>query len=507
MFACLLIAIGAWAYSNSFAGVLIGDDDAAIAQNTSIRSLWPLSGPLSPPTDTTVAGRPVANVTFAVSYALAGGTTDLRGYHAFNLVVHLLAGLSLFGVVRRTLLTPALRDRCGGAAAPLAFVVSAIWIAHPLHTQAVTFLAQRVESLMGFFYLATLYCAIRAAETDFRNRAWMIGAVVLCALGMGTKETMITAPVMVALWIWGLQPRAGALKASRPLLIGLAATMAIAVALAAVIAALVLVIQAASRPLGRRADMRLAWMLAAIVVPLGVVTRDRNRVYASAEAMAADTVANRPQNALARLAYGGYLVEQKRFTEADPHLRAAVELPLSPSTDESKSRSLAHLYLGMSLLGRNNADEGSRELEQAIAARPDLDRAYPLLAEAQLSQKRAAAAVATLDRALARRPDDAALTKRLAWILATSSDSAVRSGERAVQYAERAVQLTESRDPVALDVLAAAHAESGQFDQALAALARAVDIVRASGPNDLVPTLRDHLGLFEARRPVRAADW
>ena len=247
--------------------------------------------------------------------------------------------------------------------------------------------------------------------------------------------------------------------------------------------------------------------LALVLAALGAATHNRNAVYASAESIAADVVRVRPENAQARLTYGTYLAGAQRYADAEPHLRAAATLPIPPSTDESKMRSLAHLYLGISLLGENKTDEGSRELEQAIALRPDLDRAYPMLAEAQLSQRRAGAAAATITRALARQPDDGALLKRLAWILATSSDDRVRNGVLAVQHAERAVALTGSRDPVALDVLAAAHAEAGQFDAALTALARAADLVRANGPADLIPTLRAHLALFEAKRPVRTAEW
>ena len=145
--------------------------------------------------------------------------------------------------------------------------------------------------------------------------------------------------------------------------------------------------------------------------------------------------------------------------------------------------------------------------EQAIARRPDLDRAYPALAEAQLTQRHAAAAVTTLERAIARRPDDPALLKRTAWVLATSSDAGVRDGRAAIGHAERAVAVSNGRDPVAFDVLAAAYAEAGQFDRALTALAKAVDLVRVSGPADLIPTLRAHLDLFEAKKPVRSTDW
>jgi hypothetical protein len=110
----------------------------------------------------------------------------------------MLAGLVLFGVVRRTLLTVRLRDRFGSAAAPLAFAVAAIWLAHPLQTSSVTFIAQRAESLMGLFYLLTIYCSIRAAASDFDHRNWIAAAIAACALGMASKEVMATAPVLVA---------------------------------------------------------------------------------------------------------------------------------------------------------------------------------------------------------------------------------------------------------------------------------------------------------------------
>jgi tetratricopeptide (TPR) repeat protein len=242
-------------------------------------------------------------------------------------------------------------------------------------------------------------------------------------------------------------------------------------------------------------------------IVLGVMTFKRNVVYASEEAIAVDVVNVRPENAQAQMTLGTYLIGVKRYAEAEPHLRLAASLQLPASTDESKMRGLAHYYLGVAFASQNKNDEAGPEFEQAIAHRPDLERAYPALAEVQLSQRHAVAAIATINKALERQPDDAALLKRLAWILATSSDAAARNGALAVKHAERAVALTGSSDPVALDVLAAAQAEAGQFDAALAALARSVELVRVSGPADLVPTLRSHLALFEAKKPVRTTDW
>ena len=67
---------------------------------------------------------------------------------------------------------------------------------HPLQTESVTYVIQRAESLMGLFYLLTLYCFIRGAQSP-EPRAWHLLAVLSCLLGMGTKEVMVTAPLIV----------------------------------------------------------------------------------------------------------------------------------------------------------------------------------------------------------------------------------------------------------------------------------------------------------------------
>ncbi len=215
--AALVVSAGAWAMWPGFGGVFVLDDERAIVRNQTIRTLWPLTVPLSPPSESTVAGRPVANLSFALSYAMGAGPAQAsagphrrlpcwrlptpRPFHAGNLFIHLAAALALFGVVRRTLLSPRLRERFGAAAPWIAAAVAALWVVHPLQTAAVTYVVQRVESLMGLFYLLTLYCAIRAGA-GARARWWAAAAVASCAAGMATKETMVTAPIVVALWDW-----------------------------------------------------------------------------------------------------------------------------------------------------------------------------------------------------------------------------------------------------------------------------------------------------------------
>jgi tetratricopeptide (TPR) repeat protein len=132
-----------------------------------------------------------------VNYAV--GVANPLGYHAFNLAIHILAGLALFGVVRRTLMLPILSERFGRDAFPLAFAAALLWVLHPLNTEAVTYIVQRVESLMGMFYLLTIYCFIRSVESPTPLR-WQICTVAACLLGMATKEVMATAPLLVLLF-------------------------------------------------------------------------------------------------------------------------------------------------------------------------------------------------------------------------------------------------------------------------------------------------------------------
>jgi len=64
----------------------------------------------------------------------------------------------------------------------------------------VTYLVQRAESLMGLFYLTTLYCFIRGAQEENPGRVWPVLSICACLLGMGTKEVMVSAPVIVLLY-------------------------------------------------------------------------------------------------------------------------------------------------------------------------------------------------------------------------------------------------------------------------------------------------------------------
>ena len=226
----LLVTITLAAYANSFSGPLIFDDSTNISQNPNIRSLWPLTKALSAPAASHLRTRPIVSLSLALNYALFGAHT--AGYHAFNLAIHLLASLTLYGIVRRILLNERLRPRFGEHATVLAWLTAAIWTVHPLQTESVTYIWQRCESLMGLFYLLTLYTMIRAMQSR-RAAVWSVVSVLCCALGMATKEIMVTAPVVVLLYdrAFGAGSLVSALRRRWPLYAGLAATWGIFAAL------------------------------------------------------------------------------------------------------------------------------------------------------------------------------------------------------------------------------------------------------------------------------------
>lgn len=216
------------AYANSFSVPFLLDDIKSILENPTIRHLWPLSAPLQPPAGAGVGGRPLVNLSFALNWAV--GETDVAGYHALNLAIHLLAGLALFATVRLSLR----RARRGEEADLLALVVAAVWLLHPLQTESITYVSQRAEAMMGLCYVLTVYCFLRGVEAS--PGKWWAVSVAASAVGMLCKEVMVTAPVVVLLV--DRQFVAGTLRAAlrqrRGYYAGLAATwLALALSLTA----------------------------------------------------------------------------------------------------------------------------------------------------------------------------------------------------------------------------------------------------------------------------------
>ena len=208
--AALLAILAIVAFVNGLRAPFVFDDVQVIVENPHVRHLLPLASAAAAPAQSAVAGRPVVSLSLAVNYAV-GGLSPLS-YHLANLGVHILAGLLLFAIARRHF-----TDHW-------AFLAAALWLVHPLQTEVIDYVTQRSESIMGLLYLATIYAAIRG---------WNAAAVIACAAGMATKESMVTAPLLVL--VYDATFAAGSMRralARRPFLYaGLAATWIVLVVL------------------------------------------------------------------------------------------------------------------------------------------------------------------------------------------------------------------------------------------------------------------------------------
>ena len=710
----VLCVAGLVAYAGSFQVPFYFDDDRCILQNPVIDSFWPIEvrSPLG-------RRRPIGHLTLAVNFAL-GGTNPI-GYHVFNLAVHLLAGLALFGLVRRTLLLPRLQPTYGKSAARLAFAVALLWLLHPLLTQGVTYVIQRCESMVGMFYLACLYGTLRGSQSSRPwSWAWYAAAVVVYCIGMATKEMMTTAPLVVLLYDrvfladswknlvrrrWGLylaflpglvrmgmaiapalspkvraasmgfghhsitsweylSSQAGVILhylrlafwpdplcldygwrvASTNMAIFLPGAVIVGLLLASLWALwrrppigflglaffIILAPTSSFMPLSDLAFEHRMYLSLAAVVTLAVFgfhhltgyllqddrtrmmlqravlivvalallagTIRRNHQYNHPLEMWQEVVAIVPQNARAFTILAteyqkrGNLDEARKNLEhairleqnalachilaniyieleetdqavkfyqqaltvrpdfAESRLRLALLLEEQGKIDEAMAQvrrtielkpkhAQAYAMLGLMMEDQEKLDEAAEQYRKAIRLHPRYAECYlqlGLLLQKQndfqaaaehiersleidtkqnsvrvnlgllyLQQNQLTKALAYFRDAFQREPDLLRQAGDLIWILAASEDEAQRNGREAVFFAEQRADLIGRNDPAALDLLSAAYAEVGRWDEALATARRAVDLARAAGLDTLVRQIEARLRLYEQRRPLR----
>ncbi len=193
----LILLVGFGVYYNSLSNPFVFDDLDFIVDNPDIRSLWPPAW--AHPNDlphASLNGRPLISLSLALNFAV--GELQVYGYRLVNLAVHLATTLALLGLLRHLLKQDWARCRFGAWTPYLAPGIAVLWMVHPLHTECVNYISQRSESIMGFNFLMTFYCLLRASETN--RLGWYAGAVLFCALGMMSKEVMATVPLLAILF-------------------------------------------------------------------------------------------------------------------------------------------------------------------------------------------------------------------------------------------------------------------------------------------------------------------
>jgi tetratricopeptide (TPR) repeat protein len=225
-YALITIALTIFVYSNTFQVPFFFDDEVNIIKNPSIRGEPSVFSAFIPVYGSGTAGRPLINFTLALNYAISGLVP--WSYHLFNLLIHVLSALVLFGVIRRTFLFSVFHKPFRRLAPPLAFASSLIWAIHPLQTQAVTYTIQRCESFMGLCFLLVFYFAIRGWQAK-KQTAWHLASVLAFLAGVGSKEVIVVAPILLFYYdilFVNEYPRV-AVKSSPILYIGLALGMVV----------------------------------------------------------------------------------------------------------------------------------------------------------------------------------------------------------------------------------------------------------------------------------------
>ena len=193
----LIFIVGILCYSSSLDASFTFDDSHSIVRNSAIRdisdvkAIWQVT-----------PSRFVAYFTFALNYHVHG--LNIFGYHLFNLAIHLFTALTIYWLIGLLFLTPELKTTSlFPKKNSIALAVSLIFISHPIETQAVTYIVQRMASMAALFYLLSLTLYIRARLSyDQKNpvhRLYYAASIVTALMAMFTKEIAATLPVSILL--------------------------------------------------------------------------------------------------------------------------------------------------------------------------------------------------------------------------------------------------------------------------------------------------------------------
>ncbi len=196
-------------YANTLHGPFVYDDIRVIMNNShlrlkslDIRSLSNLGSGLQ------FQNRPIPNISFALNYYL--GRYSVPGYHVVNILIHIMNGILVY------LLAMAIFIRIHVASdipinRPVIFKVflmalfaALVFVTHPLQTQSVTYIVQRMNSMAAMFFLLSLYLYIRGRNTTIRwhKMALIFSSLVSWILALGSKPIAVTLPVIVFIYEW-----------------------------------------------------------------------------------------------------------------------------------------------------------------------------------------------------------------------------------------------------------------------------------------------------------------
>jgi len=143
--------------------------------------------------------RPVACLTFALNWYL--GKDSVTGYHAVNIIIHILSAFFLYLTILNLFNSPKLKDKFNESEHFIALLTAVLWAINPIQTQTVTYIVQRMASLAAMFYILSIYFYIKARVIDsLKNRIFLIiGCVLSFIFAIGSKENAAMLPLSLFL--------------------------------------------------------------------------------------------------------------------------------------------------------------------------------------------------------------------------------------------------------------------------------------------------------------------
>jgi len=198
----LLIVVACLVYSNTLENPFVFDDFPHIPDNPFIRlSKLTFKNVIDAGFESPAPSRPIANISFALNYYFH--KYNLAGYHLINILIHLTTGILLYSLLKITLTLPSLHEM-KNISGWTPYFTAFIWLVHPLQTQSVTYIVQRMNSMATLFYILSLLLYVRArlSENKIKKRLLFAMCIFSGTLALGTKEISATLPLFILLYDW-----------------------------------------------------------------------------------------------------------------------------------------------------------------------------------------------------------------------------------------------------------------------------------------------------------------
>jgi len=644
----LMVVCTYFVYISSIKGPFVFDDIINIQENHQIRlNELTLNGIVRAGFESPCRHRPVANISFALNFYV--NRYDAEGYHFVNILMHILTGILLFYFIKTTLellnaksfkfrfeknILPDKRNasnhnftnssistsqRSFNPASTkimfISFFSAFIWLVHPIQTQTVSYIVQRMNSMAAMFYILSLllYVKARLSNSKGKKLVLFLGCMLSGILSLGSKEIAATLPFFICLYEWYFfqdinlkwlkrnsiyllcflfivillvffylngHPIERILSAYShreftlgqrvltefrvviyyislilfpyPMRLNLLHDFPIShsfldpittlFSLIAIAGMFVMAIWLAKRE--RLLSFCILWflgnlaiessvigleiifehrvylpsmffilvfvslvyrfgnskwiggiMLCVVAIIFSVWTYQRNIVWSDDVILWEDCVKKSPNKPRQHYNLGVVLARKGKLDDAIKHYNKAIQI--KPDYLE------AYYNLGNALVRKGDAKAAIYNYHKTLQLNPDFFKSYYNIARILYGQGKIDEAIHNYQKALNINKETPQTLFNLSWIYATSENNSYRDGIKAVKLAEKLCTLTKYQQPLALDGLAAAYAETGNFNMAVETAQRALGLAFQLGPKELALGIEKRLKLYQVGQPYR----